>query len=100
MDLLFKRYASPFLLLDTIIESNRLDEFVDSLIEVTDEEKLWEVYINTLYTNNKSFSDFIKPMKQKQAIPMTRENLEATVKNTKDILNNFKPSEIGGEIHE
>ena len=101
MDLLFKRYASPFLLLDNIIESGRLDEFVDSLIETTDEEKMWEVYLNTLYVNRKSFNEFIEPIKRTQAPEMTREDLEATVKSTKDILNDFKPSQNGGEnIHE
>ena len=47
-DLLFKRYASPFLLMDEMIATDRLVEFVDSIVKRTnkdnEESTLWEFF--------------------------------------------------------
>lgn len=90
MDLLFKRYASPFSLLDNAIECDRLEDLVDGILEYSEEEKLWDIYCHTIYTNKKSFYDFIKPTKKQE--PITKDDLGAMIKDSKDILKNFKPS--------
>ena len=40
MDLVSKRYSSPFLLLDECIINNNLSEFIDFLLEKSEDEKL------------------------------------------------------------
>lgn len=99
MDLLFKRYASPFLLLDTMIESNRLSEFIDTIYEQDEDDKLWEMYLSTLsvylYSGKaQSFNEFVKQSKQQQeSEKMTKQEIEATVQSSRDILNSFVPNE-------
>ena len=96
MDLLFKRYASPFLLLDTYIESNELFEFIETIYEREEEEKLWEIHLSTLAINlyagkAQSFNDFLKSSKSPKSNRMTKEEIEVTLKDSMDILNSFKP---------
>lgn len=91
MDLLFKRYASPFILLDTMIESNSISDFIDTLIDQDNEEKLWQLYLSSLYFNKaQSFEEFKKP---KQTEKMTNKEVEATLKDSMEILNSFNPCE-------
>lgn len=88
MDRLFKRYADPFLFIDSLIISERFTEFVLELLEIENEEMMWEFYLHKVY--DKSFDEFKESMK-----PVPKEQLETTVQNSKSILNNFNPN--GGE---
>ena len=88
MDRLFKRYADPFLFIDSLIISERFTEFVIELLEIENEELMWEFYLHKVY--DKSFEEFKESMK-----PVPKEQLETTVKNSKSILNSFVPD--GGE---
>lgn len=97
MDLLFKRYASPFLLLEQMQEAHRLDEFVSSIVEIDNEEKTWEFYLHTIYMHGKTYNEFTKPVKkQSEEKPVTQAELEATINESRKILNSFNPSEDGG----
>jgi hypothetical protein len=92
MDLLFSKYASPFLLLDEVLSLGRLREFVYSVAKIENENKLWQIYIALVsnpYADVESFDDF----KRKHIAPMinTKVDLEATVKSSFDIMQNFKP---------
>lgn len=94
MDLVFKRYSSPFFL-DYSIENGKLSELVDTLLKKQDEEKMWEMYLATLPYNNKSFNEWkqetlgagTKRKKQK----MSKKEIDATIKKSQDILRGFKP---------
>lgn len=95
MDLLFKRYASPFPLLDIMIQSDKLDDFVITMINEENEQKLWELYLHHGWLN-KSFEDF----KKEVLVPVTNvsnktteQEIEATINHSKEILNSFKPYE-------
>lgn len=88
MDRLFKRYADPFLFIDSLIISERFTEFVLELLEIENEEMMWEFYLHKVY--DKSFDEFKESMK-----PVPKEQLETTVQNSRSILNNFNPN--GGE---
>ena len=95
MDLLFKRYASPFSLLDIMIQSDKLDEFVITIINDENEQKLWELYLHHGWLN-KSFEEFKKDV----LVPVTNSSnkttekeIEATINHSKEILNSFKPYE-------
>lgn len=105
MDLLFNRYASPFSLLDLMIQSNRFYEFVEELIGTSEDEKLWQMYLsmlsNPMYEIKKSFNDFKQSLTEQQPVEqnkkMTDKEIEATIKHSKEILNSFNPCDKGGD---
>lgn len=98
MDLVFKRYSSPFFL-DYVMENNELDQFVDMLITKVDEEKLWEVYLASIYVNQKSFDDWKKEIRKESIdVPrMSKREIDATIKKSQEILSGFKPPQKGGK---
>lgn len=96
MDLLFNRYASPFILLDTIIESNRLCEFIDTMYEQDEETKLWQMYLQTIaspYTKKISFNEFLQSVKTPQNEKMSKDEFEAIINESQETLSNFNPNE-------
>lgn len=94
MDLVFKRYQSPFFL-DLCIQNSELDELVDILIKKQDEEKMWEMYINTLPYNEKSFEDWkdecLGTKFKNKEMKMSKKEIDATIKKSQEILSGFKP---------
>ena len=99
MDLLFKRYASPFLFMDGMIHAGRFDEFVIDFIKTVNlelEEKYdWEFFLHKVYDKSyKEFKEEIKTNQQNQE--MSQGNIEATIQHSMDIMKNFNP-EQGGE---
>ena len=93
MDLLFKRYASPFLYLDALLESGNFARGVLNVWNAAQEDKLWEFYLSNNPMNKKSFEDWKKEtQRQVQAqTPLSRAQIDATVKKSQEILQNFKP---------
>ena len=94
MDLLFKRYASPFLFVDGMIQTGQFSDFVDEFVHTVNSENEdqinWEFFLHKV--NEGSFSDFIDEMKQdKENKEMTANDIESTVQQSMDILNNFNP---------
>lgn len=88
MDLLAKRYASPFVLLDEMIRQGRFFDFVCEINKIRTEERMWEVWLHKVF--DKPFNEW------RDSIMHTNQvNLEATVKNSYEMLNNFKLD--GGE---
>ena len=101
MDLLYQRYASPFLFMDGMIETGRFSEFVDEFIKTYNkekEEKLdWEYFLHKVYDMTfKEFKDHIKVNSETQN--MTVRTIETTINDSLKILGNFKPTEEGGEV--
>ena len=95
MDLLFTRYASPFVLLDNLIITNSLnnfiDDFFDFVIEERKEKTEWEFFLHKVY--DKSWGEFSDSIKQSN--DQTPIDLGATLNKSKNILNNFTPE---GEV--
>lgn len=89
MDLLFHRYASPFLLLDQIIPAGDLSEFVSKLWEINEEEMQWQYFLAKVF--DKSFEEFKKSMKPQQ--PMTKREIETTVRESMSMINSFIPEQ-------
>ena len=94
MDLLFKRYASPFLFIDGMLQTGRFAEFVDNFITTVNEEKeekyLWEFYINNDIDG--TFAEFKKGLKtDRENATMSASDIETTVQNSLNILQNFNP---------
>ena len=87
MDLLFKRYASPFVLLDNLIITNSLNNFVNDFFDFVREDNEWEFFLHKIYGKSWSeFSDSIKQSDNQEPI-----DLGATLVKSKNILNNFTP---------
>ena len=87
MDLLFKRYASPFVLLDSLILTNSLNSFIDDFIDFVKEDNEWEFFLHKIY--DKSWSEFRSSIKQSDNQEPI--DLGATLVKSKNILNNFTP---------
>ena len=80
MDLLFKRYASPFLILDSYIENKSLTSFLRTLYEKVGEERMWEVWLYKV--DNQSFDEF------KNSIVEANEKIDNSTDTINDILSN------------
>ena len=88
MDLLFVRYASPFVLLDGLIMTNSLNSFVDDFFDFVNEERNWEFFLHKVY--DQSWSDFVKEIEQSENQKPI--DLGATIVKSKNMLNNFTPN--------
>ena len=91
MDLLFKRYASPFVLLDNLILISSASSFIDDLINHINKEKeeqiQWEFFLHKVFDKSwKEFNDEVN-----QPINDEKIDLGATVKKSRNMLNNFTP---------
>ena len=95
MDLLFTRYASPFVLLDGLILTNSLNSFVDDffdfIIEERKEKTEWEFFLHKVY--DKSWSEFSDGIEQSNTDNSDPIDLGATLMKSKNMLNNFTPAE-------
>lgn len=99
MDLLFTRYASPFLFIEQMIQTGRFFEFVveftKTINEERAEEKNWEFFLHKVH--DQSYADFVESLKNDQNNrAMSEQTIENTVQDSLNILNGFKPTE-GGE---
>ena len=99
MDALFKRYAHPFLFMDGMIKTGRFCYFVRSfwkaLHEEQEEKTLWDFYLHRVFDS--SFEDFRTDiMNDMRNRTMSDQTMEATIKQSMNILKNFSP-EKGGE---
>ena len=89
MDLLFTRYASPFVLLNGLIMTNSLNSFVDDFFDFVNEERNWEFFLHKVY--DKSWSEFSNDIEQSENQKPI--DLGATLMKSKTMLNNFTPTE-------
>lgn len=91
MDLLFNRYASPFSLLDHMIENGSLSDFIEYAWESNEEKHQWEFYLNK-HTSDQSFADFKTGLKETAANQkMSKVALETAVNDSITLLQNFVP---------
>ena len=88
--MIFKRYSSPFLFLDKLLENKKFSQGIDTIYKQIDEEKLWELYLS-IPLKEKSYIDW-----KEEVISTNNEldevDLEIAKNKAKDILKNFKPS--------
>ena len=100
MDLLFKRYASPFPFLNGMIQTGRFSEFVSSLVKTVNQEREdetdWEFFLHKVWEG--SFADFRAEMKtNKDNMNLSQGTIETTILHSMNMLNNFNPDMDGGE---
>lgn len=94
MDLVFKRYSSPFLLLDNLIENGRFLEFIIDLLDMYEEEQIYELWLHKCF--DKSYEEFKKGLKKQETDveevqSMDDERIGSIINDSFEILNNFKP---------
>ena len=106
MDLLFTRYASPFLLLDQLILTNSLSGYIDDLFTIISEEKqeqtMWEFFLHKVY--DKTWKEFCENHDTKKGERYMDDccNLEVAIGGYKrDALKdrNLLPSKQAVEAH-
>lgn len=105
MDLLFKRYASPFPFIDGYILSGSFSEFVNDFlrainkeIEAENKDKEmrfhWEVWLYRVL--DKTFPEYMQEIENdKKHRNISERELETTLHHTSDILNSFNPEKRG-----
>lgn len=92
MDLLFKKYASPFVLIDSYILCGRFEEFVMEFLTLQNEDKTWEFFLHKVF--DKSYVDFCKELENTtKNANMSDEQIETTVNEARIILKNFNPAD-------
>ena len=97
MDLLFKRYADPFSLVDGYIQTGRFCEFIGAFFAQKNEDDRWEFFLHKVW--DKSYADFCATLQVTQDLQaMSETSIEATVKKSMDILGNFNPDREEGEM--
>jgi hypothetical protein len=99
MDRLYQRYAYPFSFIDGMILTMRFEEFVTEFVSIVGKEKEekadWEFFLHKVWDGSyKEFKDSIETNKNNQN--MSKRTIETTVKESMNILKNFKPDK-GGE---
>lgn len=101
MDLLFKEYASPFVLLDEVISAGQFCDFLETFEEQREERQTWEFYIHKLPPwDERTFEQFKSDLKlgsRKKIERPSDEQLETTVRDSFTMLNTFKIKKEGGE---
>ena len=98
MDLLCKRYASPFIFLNGVLQTGRFCDFIDNFIatiqEENEEKRLWEYFLLRVWEG--SFEDFKARIKTNEKnMNMSVNEIETTVNYSMNILNNFNPENEG-----
>lgn len=93
MDLIFKRYSSPFSLFDELIENDMLSDFINTLIEKNNEDLELKVWLHKVY--DKSFSEFTSNIHSQSAHAETMDEEEAktTIRKSYEMLSNFQPQD-------
>lgn len=90
MDLLFKRYSNPYELMDQMILCGRFLDFICEFVEITNDDLLWEFYLHYPFLEM-SYDEFKRRLGIGNDEPQPKSNLEATVKQSMNILDNFVP---------
>lgn len=92
--MIFKRYSSPFLFLDNLINQHRLSNGIDAIYKQVNEDKMWQLYLS-LIEKEKSYNDWKDEILSNSNNEIENievaENLEEVKDKARNILKNFKP---------
>lgn len=87
-DSLYKRYSDPMQLLQQMIDTGQLSDLIDGMQEAVNEETMWEFYLYKVQENI-SFDTF--KARLMQPVEASKNDLEATVKHSFEMMENFHP---------
>lgn len=91
MDLIFKRYSSPFDYLDALLIYGSFGEGIANIWNTAQEDKTWDFYLSNNPMNNKSYDDWKQELKAQNKTAMSKAEIGATVEKSQNILKDFKP---------
>lgn len=101
MDLIFSRYSSPFLFIDSLIKSNSLIKGIIEIIKLKYDELTWQMYcslVSNPMSKIESYKDFKNQLGRGQSINTKNNSKELKSIQVKEIsekssniLNSFKP---------
>ena len=102
MDLLHKRYASPFSFMDGMMQSGRFSEFVVEFVKAHNEESTertrWEFYLHKVNNPEVTFKDFLDEIETNEKLQnMTDDDKADAIQTAMNILGNFNPLNEKGE---
>lgn len=90
MDLLFKRYASPYLLVDEMISAGQFSDFVTQLVGYDADQSLWDFYLHKV--DGQSYNNWKASLSgAERSNGMSDGQIETTINESYLIINNFEP---------
>ena len=87
MDLVFKRYSNPYLILDEMILWGSFSDFVTEIWNNYNDELTYQLWLSNNPYNTLSYLDF----KQSLMTPTKTKSIETTIQDSYKLLNNFTP---------
>ena len=87
MDLIFKRYSNPYLILNEMILYGSFSDFVNEIISNYNDELLYQLWLSNNPYNKVEYVDFKKSLIN----PVETKSLETTIEDSYKMLNDFKP---------
>lgn len=87
MDLIFKRYSNPYLVLNEMILYGSFSDFVNEIISNYNDELLYQLWLSNNPYNKVEYVDFKKSLMN----PVETKSLETTIEDSYKMLNDFKP---------
>lgn len=78
------------MLLQQMLDAGRFPEFIDELWEISDEDSMWEFYLHKI-KEDISFDDFKARIQKPEPVPASKNDLEATVRFSFEMMENFHP---------
>ncbi len=91
MDLLFKRYANPFAIMDEMLSVGKMTDFIIHLVRQEQEEMQWDVWLHKI--EGLGFEEYKAKLAEKnKSYAMSTKQVDATINKSKGILKRFKPA--------
>lgn len=88
MDLLYHRYASPFIYMQDLFTTGNLSKGILHLYETENDRKLWELYLHSF--PSESYKDWKEKVTSNQAPKeLTQEEINVQVSKSNNILETF-----------
>lgn len=78
------------MLLQQMLDAGRFPEFIDGMWEQSNEDIMWEFYLHKI-EENISFDDFKARTVHPEPVTVSKDNLEATVRFSFEMMENFHP---------
>ena len=93
MDLLFSKYASPYIFLDDLIANGDFFNWVIEFINAENERQIWDMWVHRIF--DKTYEEFRRSVLElAQPKEVTEEQIETTVADSRSILNSFVPEGV------
>lgn len=89
MDLLFKRYASPYLLVDQMLETGDFFDFVIEVFQSNEDDRLWDFFLHKV--EGKTFDEYKAEIFGNSNLGMTKNDIETTVSDSYSLIKDFEP---------